>query len=235
MLLDAVREEAKSTGVEVTDEELEQELRQMQQGYESVDEFYREMEEQLGMNREEVSEDARYRLMLEKLSIRDVKVTSAEIDQYLQEHEDEFAPRRQYRLSQIIVKTKERADDLMARLAKDADFAELARTYSLDEFTADEGGDAGWIEDNDPFTAQGILQAAAHLQVGGVTGPIAVDQGYAIVKLDGRSELRRQSESDIRSEAERQIALGKAVPTKDLEQALLAKYHADVKDMALRP
>ncbi|RKP45403.1 hypothetical protein D7Z26_25430 [Cohnella endophytica] len=235
MLLEAVKEEANSLGVEVTDAELEQELRQMKQGYESEEAFYREMEEQLGMNREEVLEDARYRLLLEKLSIRDVKVTPSEIDRYIDEHREDFVPRRQYRLSQIIVQTKGQAEDLLASLTKGADFAELARTYSVDEFTADEGGDAGWIEAGDPFTDPGIMQAATDMQVGDVTGPVKTDQGYAIVKLEGRSEIKTRSESEIRSAAERQIALGKAVPMKDFEQSLLDKYHAEVKDRILRP
>jgi foldase protein PrsA len=111
----------------------------------------------------------------------------------------------------------------------------LARTYSLDEFTADEGGELGWVEDQDPFESQTILQAAASMQVGEVTGPLQTEEGYVIVRLDGRSESQTESEAEIRMEIKRQLALGKAGSMRDLEQALLIKYHADIRTPSLRP
>jgi len=235
MLIEAVNEEAHSLRIDVTDEELEQELRIMRQGYEDEEQFYRSIKEQLGMSREEVREDAHYRLLLEKLSIRNVIVTESEIDLYLKEHQEALQPLKRYQLAKIVVGTKEQAEDLLSQLTGGADFAALARTYSLDEFTADEGGEIGWVEDQDPFESRTILQAAASLQVGEVTGPLQTDEGYVIVRLDGRSESQKKSESEIRMEIKRQLALGKADSMRDLEQALLIKYHADVMLPSLRP
>ncbi|WP_167747161.1 peptidylprolyl isomerase [Cohnella luojiensis] len=235
MLAEAVKEEAKSLQVEVSSDELEQELRLMKQGYEDEDEFYKAMEEQLGMSREEVLEDARYRLLLEKLSIQGVTVTETEIDEYLREHSEEFQPRTQYQLAQIVVQTEKLAEGLLTRLTEGAEFGDLAREYSIDEFTADEGGELGWIEDQDPFESQAVFQAASEMQVGEVSGPIETDHGYVILRLDGRSEVQTRSEEDNRAEARRLLALGKAVSTKELEHSLLNKYHAEVKEPSLRP
>ncbi|WP_372633204.1 peptidylprolyl isomerase [Cohnella sp.] len=235
MLAEAVKEEAGALNIEVTGEELEQELRWMSQGYENEDNFYRTMREQLGMSREEIREDARYRLLLEKLTTYNVEVSSDEIERYLGEHWAEFQPVRQYRLSKIVVQTDELARGLLDKLGQGDDFAELARTHSIDEFTADQGGDAGWIESNDPFEAAAVLEQAARMQVGDITGPVRTDQGYAIVRLDGVSEVQTRTEEDIRLEAKKLIALGKAVPVGDMEQALLDKYGAVIVDQALRP
>jgi len=235
MLLEiAVREEAEAAGVEVTNEELERELRMMKQGYEDEDDFYRSMEEQLGMNREEIREDARYRLLLEKLAIRNVEVTSEEISRYREEHSREFDPIRKYEFARIVVRTEEQANGLLAKLGQGEEFEDLARAYSLDEFTADQGGAAGWIESGDPFEAPSVLEALSSMNVGEVAGPIPSDQGFAIVRLDGRSETSPRSEEEIASEIRRTLALGKAPSFRDLEDALLSKYEAAVTDPSLR-
>jgi foldase protein PrsA len=235
MLSEAVKEEANSLGIIVSDEELTQELHLMSQGYEDEQQFYKAMDEQLNMSREEVLEDARYRLVLEKLSIHDVNVTQSEIDLYLEQHRDEFEPRKQYRIAHIVVENKEDANQIVSQLAGGTDFGTLALSHSLDEFTADEAGDLGWIEDQDPFEAPEVLQAAASMQVGEVAGPIQTEQGYEIVQLNGRKEMGSKTNEEIRMEVWRQLALGKAVSMKDLEQTLLEKYNAKVMEPSLLP
>ncbi|MFC5468548.1 peptidyl-prolyl cis-trans isomerase [Cohnella suwonensis] len=234
MLQEAVKEESASSRIEVSDEELDAELRQMKQGYESEEAFYRQMEEQLGMNPQEVLEDARYRLLLEKLIIQGVTVSEEEIEGYLDEHRQELMPKKQYHLMLIVVDSKKQANDVIARLANGADFGEIARTRSLDEFTADAGGDLGWVEEDDPFVSEKVLRAAKELSSGDIGGPIALDEGYAVVKVDGRGLSQTKSDEQIREDVRRQIALGKAPSTKDFEQSLLAKYGAEIKDRALR-
>jgi foldase protein PrsA len=237
MLSEAVNEEANSLGIRVTDNELEQELSLMKQGYDDEEQFYKAMDEQLGMNREEVREEAHYRLLLEKLSIRNVDVTPSEIDQYLEEHREEFKPSKQYQIAQIVVESKEEAQGLLNQLVDGVDFGTLAKRYSLDEFTAEEGGNVGWVEEHDPFVDPGILQAVLSMKVGEVTGPIQTEEGFILVQLNGRSEeeLSPKTTEEIRMDVRRQVALGKAVSLKDLEQMLLDKYNAKVLEPSLQP
>lgn len=233
MLALAVEQEANALQLKVTDEELEQELRVMRQGYDSEEQFYAAMSEQLGMNREEVREDAKYRLLLEKLSVRNVEVTEAEIDRYMEENRAQFEPRHQYQLAIIVVDDGETADSVLSQLAGGADFGAMARQYSLDEFTADEGGELGWVEDQDPFLEPELLEAAGAMEVGDMTGPIATDRGYVILQLSGRSVVEPKAPEDAREEVRRLLALGKAPSMQNFEQSLLEKYGATVKDPAL--
>jgi foldase protein PrsA len=237
MLNEAVNEEADSLDIRVTADELEQELRLMRQGYDDEAQFYTAMEAQLGMNREEVREDAHYRLLLEKLTIRNVDVTPLEIDQYLEKHREEFEPRRQYQIAQIVVESREEAQGLLGQFLDGVDFGTLAKRYSVDEFTADEGGNLGWVEEHDPFVDSGILQAVLSMKVGEVTGPIQTEEGFILVQLNGRSKEESSSKTaeEIRMEVRRQVALGKAVSMKDLEQTLLEKYNAKVFEPSLQP
>lgn len=234
MLHGAVEAEAASRGIGVTAGELERELASMRQGYESEDEFYRLMDEQLGMSREDVRKDAEYRLLLEKLSVQEVSVSESEIDLYLEEHGDEYLPRVQFELARIVVQTEEQAKALLGLLANGEDFAALAREYSLDEYSADAGGALGWVEDGDPFEESAVLEAAASMEVGDTLGPVPIEEGYAIIRLDGRKEEHSMPVETIRESARRQIALGKAGPLRDFEQHLLEKYGADIKETSLR-
>lgn len=226
MLAEAVNQEAELQGITVTPTELEAELRNMRAGYDSEEQFYKMMREQLGMGPDEVREEARNRLLLEKITIRDVKLTEAEIHTYMQEHPEQFGQRFQYRLQQIIVASEEEAAAIMADLAAGADFGEMAEAHSLDEFTADTGGELGWVEEHDPFLDESLLAAAAVMQAGEVQGPIAIGQGYAVLLLGDKAEVQLEAFEVLYEQAKRQLALGKAPSMREIEQVLLEKFEA---------
>lgn len=71
------------------------------------------------------------------------------------------------------MKEEEEADSLLDALEKGEDFEEAARKQSTDSFSRDAGGRLGWIERNDPFQSEEILQLAAGLDVGDIAGPIS--------------------------------------------------------------
>lgn len=81
----------------------------------------------------------------------------------------------------ILVSTKEQADEVLVRLDNGEDFVELARQYSLDVTTREEGGDLGWfteIELLEPLVAE----TAFSLEVGQISPPIATRLGYHIIQ-----------------------------------------------------
>lgn len=54
---------------------------------------------------------------------------------------------------QIVVATRQEADEIQAEIEAGGDFAEIAQERSLDTITSEDGGDAGWVP-------RGILQTA---------------------------------------------------------------------------
>ncbi|CAM3961253.1 peptidylprolyl isomerase [Cohnella lubricantis] len=234
MLRIAVELEAEAKGIEITDEEVDQELRRRIEGYDSEDQFYEQAREQLGMDKEEVREDTKYRLQLEQLAIAQVEVPDGDIDRYIEEHPEVFGPRIELQLAHIVVRSESDANEVLQLLENGADFAVLAESLSTDEFTAESGGDMGWIDADDPLTDSALLDAAVSLEVGQVTGPVQTASGYEVVKLAGRNVTAGMSEEAARREARRQLALDRAAPMADLEQLLLDKYGAKVMDEALQ-
>ncbi len=234
MLAEAVEQEAESLELTVTEAELEQELLDMRQGYDSEEQFYEAMREQLGMSRDDLRKEARYRLLTEKLSVRNVVVTEEEIDRYIADHPELTTARRYYNISQIVVEDEETARQLLSQLEGGAAFGAVAERYSIDEFTGENGGELGWVDDQDPFTDPEILKQAAKMEVGQITGPIETASGYVILALNGYRVEEPRGAEEIRKAVRREVALGKAEPMKLLEQSLLEKYHAQVLDASLQ-
>ncbi len=77
-----------------------------------------------------------------------------------------------------------RADSVLAQLRHGADFATLARRYSDDPGTRDQGGELGW------FRRGGMVQAfenaAFNAKPGEVVGPILTPFGYHLIEVQKR-------------------------------------------------
>lgn len=80
---------------------------------------------------------------------KDIKATEEEYRQYYDEHKSDpqfsNVPER-VRVKHILVTDEKVADDIIARLKKGEDFAALAKQHSIDQFSAEKGGDLGYIQ-----------------------------------------------------------------------------------------
>ncbi len=88
----------------------------------------------------------------------------------------------------ILVDSKPKADQLLARLRAGVDFATLARQNSLDVSTRDNGGDLGWFP-------RGLMlpefeKVAFGLSKGQVSGVVQTAFGYHIIQLLDRDANR---------------------------------------------
>ncbi|EFM10864.1 PpiC-type peptidyl-prolyl cis-trans isomerase [Paenibacillus curdlanolyticus YK9] len=232
MLHEAVKLEAAAQGLTVTAEQLSAELARTMEGYGSEAEYYEEMQEQLGLSREDVQADAEYRLLLEQIATRAITVTDDQIDEYLAEHASEFTGVTELKLRWILTGTRSDANDVIEKLSDGEDFALMAKTYSIDAFTSEQGGDLGYIEDNDPLVEAALLDATHSLDVGQVTGPVKTEGGYAIIRLDERREREGMALGQRREEARRQVSLEQARPLPEVEDELLRKYGEDKRNPA---
>lgn len=232
ILLDreAIRQEAERTGISVSREDIEKELLRMREGYESEEQFFRSMKDQLGLTKAELNEDVYYKLLLERIALRTVQVSDAEVDAYMKEHPEEFGSFTQYHLLKIEVKTKEEAAQIVKDLKEGADFASIARKQSIDERSAKDGGDLGWIEEHDPFFPPFLLDAARDLGVNGVSKPIPLKSSFAVIQLKEKRVIEKTVDEDTRAYIRKELGLQKAVPLKKLVQSLRDKYKAHILD-----
>ena len=228
MLREAMDREASDKGIKVTQEEIDRELALSAQGYESEERFFTVMKEQLGLRKEQVLEDIRYRLLLEAITAATVTVTDEEALRYIEDNPEQFAPKVEYHLRWIVTETRRQSDDIIEMLASGDTFEELALTYSMDEFTRDMGGDLGYIEAEDPFYDGAMLAEASLLAVGETAGPIEMASGFSVIQLIGEKSSGGLKGELLLATVNKQLALERAKPMAEMEQELLARHEAVV-------
>jgi foldase protein PrsA len=231
---EAIRMKAEEIGLKLTREDINQELKRMQQGYDSEAQFYKSMKEQVGMTEADLREDVNYKLLLEGIATKDIVVSDEEIKTYMDEHKEEFKNTMQMHIEQIEVNTMDDARKVVELLKKGNDFKMVAKTNSTDSATATDGGDLGWVEENDPFIAAPIMQALKSLGIGEISEPIAVDNKYYIIRLLDHKENSKGTPEEIKASLHKQLALQKALPLKDLTQLLREKKKAAILDPQLK-
>lgn len=220
--------EAEAANIKVTPQEVDQELERMGQGYGSKERFLQEMEQQLGLSEELLRAETEYRLTLEKIATADVKIDDAEIDQYLEQHPDQFRPKKQLNLSIIKVERETEAEEVLDRLESGEDFASLAAEVSIDEYTRDNGGRLGLVEEDDPFQPETLMETALSLNKGDIAGPIKLDDSYAVVYVQDILVPEAPDENLIRETVRKQLALEQSVSLSELESQLRDKYGARI-------
>jgi len=224
----AVALEAKAKGIDVTAAEVETEIEVMSRSYGSKERFLSEMEDQLGITESELETETTYRLLLEKIATSDVHIEEQQIDSYLEQYPDQFRPKKQLNLSMIEVASEDEAERVMDRLENGEDFADLAAQVSLDEYTREDGGQIGLVEEDDPFLPPELLEAALSLEPGDIAGPVSLTDTYAIVYVRDIIEPQAPSEESIRKAVRKQLALEQSVSLSELERQLREKYEARI-------
>jgi peptidyl-prolyl cis-trans isomerase D len=127
-------------------------------------------------------------LLLEDL-LPSIEVTEDEIAQYYQQNLVDYRTDEERQAAHILFESDEedesialKAEEVLAKIEAGEDFAALAKTFSSDTFSAENGGDLGWF-------GKGIMDPAfddaAFLLAnkGDVSGVVKSEFGYHIIKL----------------------------------------------------
>lgn len=110
------------------------------------------------------------------------RVTEADIRKRLDEENAKIKDKKQAHARHILVKTKEEAEAIVAKLKSGAKFDELAKKSSLDKTSGEKGGDLGFFgaEDMVPEFSKAVFA----LKVGAVSAPVESSFGWHVIKLE---------------------------------------------------
>lgn len=224
-----VEKEAEHLGIILTEADVEYELLRMMQGYESEEDFYLTMKKQLGMTKEQLLQDIRFRLLLEHIAIHDIEVTDEELNRYLEEHPEEIAAHTMLHIQQIPVSSLEEATEVIALLEEGTHFHDLAVGYGKDTLYPD--GDLGWISANDPFVPYELLEYADTMKVGAISPPIELSDGsYVIIQLIGKQTMSGEERKMWEQQLRMELALSQARPLQEVLQDLRIKWNVSIID-----
>ncbi len=228
MVRQAIDLESESLGLEVTEQEIQEELHERSTGYGGEAEYLKAMKDQLGLTEDELRLEMRYQLLLEKIATRQVIITDEQVKDYMNAHPDVFGPQEQVRIAWIVTSSEQLARLVLEQLEAGSSFSVLAERFSEDEYTANDGGEIGLVDRNDPFIERAVMEEVSRLHVGQIAGPVTVKKGYAIVQLQERQQEVELDEQRQVERARKQLALEEAVPLGEMENILLDKYGATV-------
>ncbi|WP_339318145.1 peptidylprolyl isomerase [Paenibacillus sp. FSL R10-2734] len=220
--------EAKALGITVSDDEVEQELARTMVGYGSEEQYYAQMQSQLGLSRQEVFAETAYRLTLQAIATVGITIKEADIDTYLDQNAERFTPKKVLELSMIKVSSYDEGEQVMDRLEQGEDFADLAREVSIDEESRQQGGSLGKVEEDDPFWPEELLKTAANLDAGDIAGPIQAEDDFAIIRLESIHSPAIPEQKEIRALIRQELALEQAPPLQQVEGDLRTKYDVSI-------
>ena len=111
---------------------------------------------------------------------KDITVSDEEIQKYYDEHLDSF---KTATVSHILIKDEEKAKEIRERAVNGEDFATLAKEYSEDTGTKENGGSLGTVTYDTTQYVQEFAEAFKKLNEGEISEPVKSDYGYHIIKV----------------------------------------------------
>ncbi len=142
------------------------------------------------------------RLLIEKYTfeiVKDIDVTDEEIKEYYDIHKREFLRPERVKVSQILLKTEDKAIEVLERLKSsgDEDFRKAVKEISIG-VEASKGGEMGVFEMGQlPFEMEKVIFS---LEEGELSPVVESSYGYHIFKLDKWYEPGLISEEEAASE-----------------------------------
>ena len=135
---------------------------------------------------------------------QEVEVSDEAIQTYYQENQAQFEQPEEVCSSHILVETEAEANDILQQLNNGGDFAQLAEENSQDPGSAAQGGDLGCVARGSfvpPFE-----EAAFGANVGDTVGPVQTQFGYHIIRVTGKNPAGEVPLDEVREEIRTQLA-----------------------------
>ncbi|MEH6888895.1 peptidylprolyl isomerase PrsA [Bacillus sp. JJ864] len=127
-----------------------------------------------------------------KKQIRSSLAIDKAIKQTITEKDIKARYKPEIKASQILVNDEQTANDIKRQLNSGASFEELAKKYSVDMVSKENGGDLGYFSPGKMVPE--FEDAAYKLNVGEVSEPVKSTKGYHIIKLTDKKELKPYDE-----------------------------------------
>ncbi|WP_050181672.1 foldase protein PrsA [Domibacillus robiginosus] len=192
-----VEKEAAKENIKVTDKEIQEELDATIESYGGED-AYKSALESSGMTEADMKEEVKAYLQTVKLLESRIKITDEEINTYFEENKATFATPEQVEASHILVEDEATAKEVAAKLADGEDFAALAKEYSTDTASAENGGELGYFGTGEMTEA--FEKAAFAMEAGEISEPVKTDYGYHIIKVTDKKKAEEASLEDSKAD-----------------------------------
>jgi len=179
-------QEAGGMGITITTKQVDARLVQIKKQYFGGNEArYKTQLKKQGLTDQQVRDDVQAQLVSEQIFKKvtgGVKVNDADVKKYYTQHQSQYGVPEQRVIAHILVKSKALADKLYTQIQNGANFAQLAKKYSQDPGSKNQGGK---LTISKGQTVAPFDQTAFLMQTGQVSHPVHTQFGYHIIKALG--------------------------------------------------
>ncbi len=191
-----IMQEAQKRGVTVSDEEIEAEIDVViGEHFMGSKEHFDSFLDQQGYSLKMIQDNARINIMARKIVEEDLEISETEAREYFSENQESYDIPDEIRARHILVKTEEEALEVISRLEKDEDFAELAKELSEDSATKEKGGDLGFFPHGQ--MVKEFEEVAFELGDGERSEPVKSIHGYHIIETLEHKEGRTVAYEEV--------------------------------------
>lgn len=192
-------QEAKKLDLEVSDEELDEEINKI------IDESFQGSEENFlmllgmyGLTLETFREDARLNLLVRKLALSQIDPTEEDARQFFEDNFHLYEQPEEIEARHILLETEAEAQEIYDLLAEGADFVALAAEFSQDFSNRADGGYLGFFKRG--AMIEDFEEVAFALEIGEISEPVSTAFGFHIIELLDRREEVKVSYEDVSEE-----------------------------------
>ncbi|WP_078378369.1 peptidyl-prolyl cis-trans isomerase [Sutcliffiella halmapala] len=154
-----------------------------------------------------VKQQIKSSLLLEELLVKDVAIPEEELESFYEGNKELYTLDEAFHLSHIIVNSKEEADAVVKELKDGSSFSSLAMEVSIDELSANHGGDLGFLTHESEMYPSVYLSEAKELDVATWSNPISIDNQYVILYLHEKVNGMIYTFEEVKDQIRRQLAL----------------------------
>lgn len=159
-----------------------------------------------------------------------VQLSNTDLQSYYRDHQDQYRVPEQVNVRHILIKTplpgpdgktdpnavkaaEQKAEDVLAKLKAGGNFADLAKKYSDDTASAQNGGSLGWIQRG--RTVPEFEKVAFSLKPGETSGLVQSSYGFHIIHVDAKQEAHLRTMDEVKPEIEPIVRQMKAAALAD--------------------
>jgi parvulin-like peptidyl-prolyl isomerase len=177
-----IMEYGKENGITISEAELKRALKEIKREY--TEKAFKDALLREYVDYDEWKNRLKEQLLIDKIIRRITENVlppdHQEIERYYKENQDEFRAPEMLKFRQIVVRTKEEAEDLLKRLKDGEDMGELAGKYSIAP-ESESGGEVGWVARGQ--LDESMEKALFSLRPGKVSPVLKTPYGYHIFEV----------------------------------------------------
>ncbi|MGH9351563.1 MAG: peptidylprolyl isomerase [Terriglobia bacterium] len=137
-----------------------------------------------------------------------IEITDAQLQNYYAQHVTDYQVPDEVKVAHILLKTTgetpqqeqqtlQLAQKVLAQVKAGGNFADLAKKYSQDAGSAQNGGELGWIKRGQ--TVKAFEDAAFSMKPGEISNLVKTEYGYHIIKVEDKQTAHLQPFAEVKA------------------------------------